>query len=185
MQSKSPPTSSADQENQAELTLIHDEPNQSTDSFQYDIVSIMKSNEPSPLYNALMYLQCEFVAERNRVNPGNITWQQFDILTVLRTGAFMPSQIGKRLGMSRSKVSKNLSTLRDLGYIRQTPDAHDRRELETSLTQDGQDMLDIIDQQHKTLEEDARQVWSKTEQEEFTALANRLIAKLRQERVAR
>ena len=144
----------------------------------------MKSNRPSPLYNALMYLQCEFVAERNRVNPGNITWQQFDILTVLRTGAFMPSQIGQRLGITRSKVSKNLSTLLDLGYIRQVPDTHDRRELETSLTQDGQDMLDIIDQQHKTLEEDARQVWSKDEQEEFATLANRLINKLRQERVA-
>ena len=144
----------------------------------------MKSNQPSPLYNALMYLQCEFVAERNRANPGNITWQQYDILTVLRTGASMPSQIGQRLGMNRSKVSKNLSTLHDLGYIRQTPDARDRRELETSLTQDGQDMLSIIDQQHKTLEEDARQVWSEDEQKEFAALANRLIAKLRQERVA-
>ena len=115
----------------------------------------MKSNNPSSLYDALMYLQCEFVAERNRVNPGNITWQQFDILTVLRTGASTPSQIGQRLGITRSKVSKNLSTLRDLGYIRQVPDAHDRRELETNLTQDGRDMLDIIDQQHKTLEEDA------------------------------
>ena len=144
----------------------------------------MQSHNPSSLYDALMYLQCEFVAERNRVNPGNITWQQFDILTVLRTGAFMPSQIGQRLGMSRSKVSKNLSTLRDLGYIRQVPDAHDRRELETNLTQDGRDMLDIIDQQHKTLEEDARQVWSEDEQEEFVALANRLITKLRKERVA-
>ena len=154
-------------------------------SFQYDTVSIVKSNKPSSLYDALMYLQCEFVAERNRVNPGNITWQQFDILTVLRTGSFMPSQIGQRLGMSRSKVSKNLSTLHDLGYIRQTPDARDRRELETSLTQAGRDMLSIIDQKHKTLEEDARQVWSEDEQEEFTALANRLIAKLRQERVAR
>ena len=143
----------------------------------------MKSNNPFSLYDALMYLQCEFVAERNRVNPGNITWQQFDILTVLRTGSFMPSQIGQRLGMSRSKVSKNLSTLHDLGYIRQTPDVRDRRELETSLTQAGRDMLSIIDQQHKTLEEDARQVWSEDEQEEFTALANRLIAKLRQERV--
>ena len=65
------------------------------------------------------------------------------------------------------------------------PDAHDRRELETNLTQDGRDMLDIIVQQHKTLEEDARQVWSKDEQEEFATLANRLINKLRQERVAR
>ena len=46
-------------------------------------------------------------------------------------------------------------------------------------------MLGIIDQQHKTLEEDARQVWSEDEQEEFTALANSLIAKLRQERIAR
>ena len=145
----------------------------------------MQSNKPSPLYDALMCLQCEFVAERNRVNPGNITWQQFDILTVLRTGASTPSQIGQRLGITRSKVSKNLSTLRDLGYIRQVPDAHDRRELETNLTQDGRDMLDIIDQQHKTLEEDARQVWSKDEQEEFATLANRLINKLRQERVAR
>ena len=163
---------------------MHDEPNLSADSFQYDIVSIMKLNKPSFLYEALMYLQCEFVAERNRVNPGSITWQQFDILTVLRTGASMPSQIGQRLGMSRSKVSKNLSRLRDLGYIRQMPNTHDRRELETSLTQDGRDMLDIIDQQHKTLEEDARQVWSEDEQEEFAALANRLIAKLRQERVA-
>ena len=36
-------------------------------------------------------------------------------------------------------------------------------------------MLAIIDQQHK----DARQIWSEDEQEEFTALANRLIAKLR------
>lgn len=35
------------------------------------------------LTDALMQLQCELVAERNLVNPNEISWLQYDILMAL------------------------------------------------------------------------------------------------------
>lgn len=36
------------------------------------------------LKRAIMELQCEMVAERNSVNPKNISWLQYDILSQLK-----------------------------------------------------------------------------------------------------
>lgn len=52
------------------------------------------------LYNTLMYLQCELVAERNLVNPEEISWLQYDILNILQPGASRPTVMSRQLGIT-------------------------------------------------------------------------------------
>lgn len=146
----------------------------------------MKSNELtlSSFDEALTLLQCEFVAERNRVNPQGITWLQYDIMVALRDGACLPSMLSKRLGIARSKLSKNLGALKSLGYVEQMPGAGDRRELQTTLSRAGKTCMHDIDQQHQELADAARSVWSSSEQSQFEELSQRLVDVLRRNRIA-
>lgn len=130
-----------------------------------------------------MMLQCEFVAERNRVNPNEISWLQYDILNALRDGPALPSALSVRLGVIRSKLSKNLSVLRNLGYVEQKAGEHDRREMITSLTPAGEAFLHHIDMQHHELAQTAAAVWNQTQQREFVVLAEQLINQLERRRV--
>ncbi|MFT8639045.1 MarR family winged helix-turn-helix transcriptional regulator [Bifidobacterium sp.] len=149
----------------------------------------MKSNDStsssfSSFDEALTLLQCEFVAERNRVNPQGITWLQYDILFALRDGACLPSMLSKRLGIARSKLSKNLGTLKSLGYVEQMPGVGDRRELQTTLSHAGMTFMHDVDRQHQELADAARSVWSGSEQSQFEELSQRLVDALRKNRVA-
>lgn len=164
------------------VAAVLEEPKHRRDNFQYDIVSNMKSFQDDDLHDALMLLQCEFVAQRKRVNPADITWLQYDILSSLRSGATMPSSLSVQLGISRSKLSKSLGELKSLGFIEQTPSAHDRRELQTSLSDKGLHLLHDIDDQHHELTESAVSVWSPEEQRSFANLATELVSVLREQR---
>lgn len=133
---------------------------------------------------SLMLLQCEFVAERNRVNPQNINWLQYDIMFALRDGACLPSMLSERLGIARSKLSKNLGALKTLGYVEQVPGVGDRRELRTTLSDAGMTCMRDVDRQHQELADVARSVWSDGEQSQFEELSQRLIDALRRNRIA-
>jgi DNA-binding MarR family transcriptional regulator len=156
-------------------------------SFIYDIVSNMKSNDGSSasFNSALMLLQCEFVAERNRVNPQGITWLQYDIMFALTEGSVLPSALSQRLGITRSKLSKNLGELKSLGYVEQVPGTGDRRELQTNLSASGQSFMRNVDRQHQELADVARSVWSASEQVQFEELSHKLVAALRNRRSAK
>nr|WP_324196285.1 MarR family winged helix-turn-helix transcriptional regulator [Bombilactobacillus apium] len=130
-----------------------------------------------------MQLQCELVAERNLVNPNEITWTQYDILITLTQGAKLPSELSRVLGLTRSKLSKNLVNLRNLNYIEQVPSKNDHREMITSLTITGKELLSKIDVGHQHLAKVAAEVFSTDEQAEFARLANKMNTSLQEERI--
>lgn len=136
------------------------------------------------LYDTLMNLQCELVAERNLVNPEQISWLQYDILNVLQDQACRPTDLSKRLGISQVKLSKNLKKLRDLDYIKQSTALEDRREVNTEITPKGQQFMIEIANKHDELFQTAKRALTKEEQEHFMIAANKLITDLRNERMA-
>ncbi|MFF8958119.1 MarR family winged helix-turn-helix transcriptional regulator [Streptomyces sp. NPDC014894] len=96
-----------------------------------------KSGTPS-LEDALSFLQCVLVARRTSASPEPISWQQYDVLELLRIrGAMTPSLLSASLGVSRQTVSKALRVVKDLGLVEQAALGDDRREQTTSLTHKG------------------------------------------------
>lgn len=136
------------------------------------------------LKTSLVDLQCEMVAERNLVNPRQITWLQYDILYQLKNnGKILPSNLSILLGISRTKISKALKGLKVKGYIQQLPNKFDGRELYTYITKEGKSLLDDISAKHTALHQTALKIFSKEEQEEFAYLSNKLSGKLRMARI--
>lgn len=144
--------------------------------------NVAATSDDQRLHDTLMMLQCELVAQRQRVNPKSISWLQYDILSLLRVQPALPSQLSDRLAISRSKLSKNLTQLRGKGYVIQTPGTNDRRRMVTALTDEGKAFLRGIDSQHDELTDTARHVWSKEQQRQFAYLATSLIDALAQQR---
>ena len=136
------------------------------------------------LKEALTDLQCELVAERTRVNPQNISWLQYDILHQLeKQETILPSELSAILGISRTKLSKSLKSLKILGYIQQIPNKSDGRELYTSISTEGKDLLKKISAGHQTLYESALNSLSEEEQLVFANLSIRVSERLRKERI--
>lgn len=136
------------------------------------------------LKTSLIDLQCEMVAERNLVNPKQITWLQYDILYQLKKEErILPSKLSVILGISRTKISKALKGIKVKGYIQQLPNQSDGRELYTSITEEGENLLDDISLKHTALHQRALKVFSKEEQEAFTYLSNKLSRELRMSRL--
>lgn len=134
----------------------------------------------------LIHLQCELVAERALVNPHGVSWLQYDVLLQLdREHRMLPSDLSIIMGISRTKLSKALKSLKTMGYVRQTPSESDGRELHTSITESGRQLLEDISLQHTSLYETAIESMTKDELEEFARLANKLSTSLKQQRIAR
>ncbi|MDD7363396.1 MAG: winged helix DNA-binding protein [Firmicutes bacterium] len=135
---------------------------------------------------SLIELQCEMVAERNLVNPREITWLQYDILCRLKKGGeILPSDLSLVLGVSRTKLSKALRGLKSMGYIEQIPNKLDGRELYTSLTEGGDALLEDISKRHSALYRIAAEHFTEEEQEEFIRLSGILSDELRKARMGR
>jgi len=136
------------------------------------------------LKKILSELQCELVAERNLVNPEAVSWLQYDILSLLRIKAYLPKELSKHLGISKSKLSKNLAGLHTLGYISQKPDQLDRREMITDLTDKGQNFLTETDNKHNELLVDAQASLTNEEQQLFAKLSEKFVSELRERRLS-
>ncbi|CAH2715866.1 hypothetical protein BACCIP111895_03050 [Neobacillus rhizosphaerae] len=138
----------------------------------------------SSIDDVLINLQCELVAERNRVNLKEISWLQYDILHLLSQQEWqLPSEMNTSLGISRTKLSKALKELKLLGYIEQKPSKKDGRELLTLLTDDGHELLAGIEIGHNQLSAVASELFTEEEQAQFTKLARKLSNALRTERM--
>ena len=138
------------------------------------------------LRSILMHLQCELVAERSLVNPLDISWLQYDVLLQLdREHEMLPSELSLVMGISRTKLSKALKSLKVMGYVRQTPSKSDGRELRTSITESGRRLLEDISLQHTSLYETAIRSMTKDELEVFARLSEKLSSSLKQQRIAR
>lgn len=136
------------------------------------------------LKTALTELQCEMVAERNLVNPKEITWLQYDILyQVEKQGEVLPSDLSLILGVSRTKLSKALKNLKQMEYIEQFPNKSDGRELYTSLTDSGEELLERISENHISIYKIALESFTEEEQKEFVHLSNILSDELRKARI--
>lgn len=136
------------------------------------------------LKKAIIELQCEMVAERNLVNPKEITWLQYDVLYQLeKEKEILPSSLSLALGVSRTKLSKALRELKAMGYIEQRPNKLDGRELYTFLTDSGRSLLQAISQKHTALYQMALKTFTEEEQEEFIHLSNKLSKQLREARI--
>ncbi|MDK6688725.1 MULTISPECIES: MarR family winged helix-turn-helix transcriptional regulator [Aerococcus] len=136
------------------------------------------------LKTSLMELQCELVAERNQANPKEISWLQYDILhQIEQKGELLPSDLSVILGVSRTKLSKALKGLKSMRYIEQTPNEEDGRELYTTLTSDGKDLLHHISNSHSSLHQAAIKTFNKEEQECFIYLSNKLSEELKKARI--
>lgn len=137
------------------------------------------------LRSILMHLQCELVAERSLVNPLDISWLQYDVLLQLdREHEMLPSELSLVMGISRTKLSKALKSLKVMGYVRQTPSKSDGRELRTSITESGRRLLEDILLQHTSLYETAIRSMTKDELEVFARLSEKLSSSLKQQRIA-
>ena len=137
------------------------------------------------LRSILMHLQCELVAERSLVNPLDISWLQYDVLLQLdREHEMLPSELSLVMGISRTKLSKALKSLKVMGYVRQTPSESDGRELRTSITESGRHLLEDISLQHTSLYETAIRSMTKDELEVFARLSEKLSSSLKQQRIA-
>lgn len=137
------------------------------------------------LRSILMHLQCELVAERSLVNPLDISWLQYDVLLQLdREHEMLPSELSLVMGISRTKLSKALKSLKVMGYVRQTPCKSDGRELRTSITESGRRLLEDISLQHTSLYETAIRSMTKDELEVFARLSEKLSSSLKQQRIA-
>ncbi|HHZ9432239.1 TPA: MarR family winged helix-turn-helix transcriptional regulator [Enterococcus faecalis] len=136
------------------------------------------------LKKAIMELQCEMVAERNSVNPKNISWLQYDILSqIKKLEKILPSDLSIILGISRTKLSKALKGLKSKGYIAQFPNKLDGRELYTTLTDAGNKLLEDIAKKHTSIFEIASKSFTKEEQKDFIRLSNILSNELRKNRL--
>ena len=137
------------------------------------------------LRSILMHLQCELVAERSLVNPLDISWLQYDVLLQLdREHEMLPSELSLVMGISRTKLSKALKSLKVMGYVRQTPSKSDGRELRTYITESGRRLLEDISLQHTSLYETAIRSMTKDELEVFARLSEKLSSSLKQQRIA-
>ena len=135
------------------------------------------------LNNTLKNLQCELVAERNRINPQEITWLQYDILNLLNfESKVLPSRISTVLGISRTKLSKALKELKLMNYVQQQPSKEDGRELVTSITKEGYSLLETIDNGHTHLYQVANSVFDNKEKEQFKSLSEKYLHALKLER---
>ncbi len=136
------------------------------------------------LKQTLLQLQCEFVAERNLVNPKEISWLQYDILNLLRNKRLAkPSEISRSLGVSRSKFSKAIKELKEKKYVLQEISHVDGRGLLTSITSDGITLLQSIDAGHDFLGKVTSEIFSLEQQKQFIDLSTQLIQVLHTERV--
>lgn len=136
--------------------------------------------------DVLINLQCELVAERNRVNPKEISWLHYDILHLLaQKECLLPSEVSALLGISRTKLSKALKKLKLMGYIEQKPSVRDGRELQTVLSTDGHTLLATIENGHNQLAAVACNLFTEQEQQQFARLASKFANALRSGRVNR
>lgn len=133
---------------------------------------------------AITHLQCELVAERNQVNPEEISWLQYDILSKLSQNDHMlPSDLSIALGISRVKLAKSLKKLKQQNYIVQNRSDNDGRALLTKISDQGLTLLQKIHIGHDDLAQIVRETLNKEEQEIFVKLSIRLSEALKNRRL--
>lgn len=125
--------------------------------------------------NALAHLTCVLVAQRTRTTPERVSWQQYDVLEMLRLrGPMTPSSLSDSLSVSRPTMSKALRVLKDQDLVQQAALGTDRREQTTSLTSIGREFLDRAAECRRDNAKIAESVLTPAEQTVFAELCGKV-----------
>lgn len=137
--------------------------------------STNRPEAPEGVEDALAYLTCVLVARRTRATPERVTWQQYDVLEMLRLqGPMTPSVLSESLGVSRQTMSKALRILKDQNLVEQSSLSADKREQTTSLTIAGLEFLMRAAQGRRENAKVVQSILTPEEQETFTGLCNKV-----------
>lgn len=109
--------------------------------------------------------------------PRGLSWPAFRLLFTIWVGGEMESKVAAvQSGMSRAAVSSLTNTLDGLGLIKRTADAHDKRKIVLSLTDQGRATLEDSLQANNVQE----QKWARTLTSEDLGTLIELLRKLGQ-----
>jgi len=87
------------------------------------------------------------LAERADISCCGMTVAQAATLEALTAGGLRLSELGKRLGIAPSTLTRNLARLEERGLIRKEPDPNDGRAQRVVLTQTGFEAADEVRRQ--------------------------------------
>lgn len=74
-----------------------------------------------------------------------ITYAQWRHLwLLLRDGELTPVELSRRAGVKKASSTAIIDSLARRGFIRRTPDAHDRRRVNLALTSDGIALMEVM-----------------------------------------
>lgn len=112
------------------------------------------------------------------LKPYNISWQQFNILRILKGRHPEPATIkvlAERMIDKMSNASRLVEKLRQKGYVKRSECKHDRRRVDIVLTDLG---IEVVEQASEQLEAAMVERMSSISEEE-AAITNNILDKLR------
>jgi len=116
-----------------------------------DGVTTFQDSQAQKLREAIRPLVRRFsLAERADVSCCGMTVAQAATLEALTDGALRLSDLGKRLGIAPSTLTRNLARLEERGLIRKEADPIDRRAQLVALTDAGFDAASEVRRQEET-----------------------------------
>jgi DNA-binding MarR family transcriptional regulator len=102
--------------------------------------STLEDMQARRLREAIRVLVRRFaLAERADIGCCGMTVAQAATLEALSHGSLRLSDLGKRLGIAPSTLTRNLTRLEERGFIRKAPDPSDGRAQRVALTDSGRD----------------------------------------------
>jgi DNA-binding MarR family transcriptional regulator len=112
------------------------------------------------------------------LRPYNISWQQFNILRILRGMNPDPATVKlltERMIDKMSNASRLVEKLKQKGLVERNHCSEDRRRVNVVLTDEG---LQLVNAASKSVDEEVSQVWDRLSDEEAQNL-NKILDKLR------
>ncbi|RVW01907.1 MarR family winged helix-turn-helix transcriptional regulator [Rhodococcus xishaensis] len=108
--------------------------------------------------------------------PRGLSWSAFRLLFVTwLAGPIEPKSAAKLTGMSRAAVSNLTNTLEAVGLLERTPDEHDGRSVQLSLTEKGRAEIADTYREHNEREYAWTSVLTEPEQRILVMLLDKLI----------
>lgn len=108
--------------------------------------------------------------------PRGLSWSAFRLLFVTwLAGPIEPKSAAKLTGMSRAAVSNLTKTLETAGLLERTPDEHDGRSVQLSLTEKGRAEMAATYREHNEREYAWASVLTEAEQHVLVMLLDKLI----------
>jgi DNA-binding MarR family transcriptional regulator len=110
------------------------------------------------------------------LKPYDITYQQFNVLRILRGQQMQPASIKlirERMLDKMSDASRIVEKLRTKGLVERHICQHDRRSCQVFITQNGMDLLSEIDKRNDVSEQDMSHL-SEEEKKQLNTLLDKL-----------